>query len=435
MKHPHTRSSRALLMLALALALPAVGAWGAGFEKATSWSGRYVGVGGAAVSTATGSEAVYFNPAGLVGPERTEVSLNLSPTFTQLDGKMPSFSPNAQLSVEGDRKMAPVLGTTAAYPLGSRWSAGLGFYVVGGMKAFYEDVSYRPIAPWATLTPTVKVDLAITEFALGTAYQIAPGWKIGGAWRVVDVNADFSSAKMALTNGVPVLQNVHFKDMSDTQYDGVRLGVQYQAPDDKWGFGATWRNEVAFEASGKTSGQAQAPIGGIQNLPAGTASIKNVLPQQASLGLYYRETPELTFLAEYNWTEYSANRILDVTGNLGPMSLNTSGDIVQNWCNMSNIRLGAEYTGFGPWALRVGYVNTSRVTPSDQARATFSAPGQGHTVTLGTGRSLRDDRLDINAALEYSFASGHGWNAADGITDGVFSSNAVVLHTGATYRF
>jgi len=434
MKIPHTRASRMLVLLAVALALPAAEAWSAGYEKATTWSGRYVGIGGAAASIASGSEAIYFNPAGLAGTERAEASLNLSPTFAQLEGKMPSYSPNAQFSVEGNRKMAPVAGTTAAYPVSDRFSVGLGFYVVGGMKAFYEDVSFQAIAPWATLTPTVKADLAITEFALGTAYQLTPRWKIGAAWRVVDVNTDFSTAKMSLTNGVPVLRNIHFEGMSDTRYDGVRLGVQYQAPDDRWGFGAVWRNEVAFEARGKTSGVFQAPVGGIQTLPGGTASIKNVLPQQFSLGFYYRETPELTLLAEYSWTEYSANRVLDVTGNLGPTSLDTSGDITQNWCNVSNIRLGAEYTGFGPWALRAGYVYTTRATPSDQARATFSVPGHGHTFTLGVGRSLRE-RVEINAALEYSFASGRGSNAADGITEGSFRSDAVVLHTGAMYRF
>ena len=118
--------------------------------------------------------------------------------------------------------------------------------------------------------------------------------EVGAAWRVVDVNTDFSTAKMGLTNGVPVLRNIHFEGMSDTRYDGVRLGVQCRAPDDRWGFGAVWRNEVAFEARGKTSGVFQAPVGGIQTLPGGTASIKNVLPQQFSLGFYYRETPELT---------------------------------------------------------------------------------------------------------------------------------------------
>ncbi|MDH7568919.1 MAG: outer membrane protein transport protein, partial [Armatimonadota bacterium] len=128
------------------------------------------------------------------------------------------------------------------------------------------------------------------------------------------------------------------------------------------------------------------------------------------------------------------NQLLDVTGNLGPTSLNTAGDIVQNWRDMNNLRLGMEYTGAGPWTLRAGYVYTTQVIPSDHARATFSVPGLGHTFTVGASRPLRPG-LDLNLALEYSNARGSGLNMADGITSAHFESRAFGVHTGIGYRF
>lgn len=449
MKHLFVRLRRGahaptVALLALGLLLPAVSARGAGFEKAVNWSGVYAGVGGAGLASATGSEALYFNPAGLVGPDDTEIALNISPTFTRLSGGMAAGNTSNQLWTAGDRKVSPVASTLASYPLSSRWAAGIGFYVTGGMKAYYEDVSYQSLVPWATLTPTVKVDLAITEVALGTAYQLAPGWKVGGAWRVVNVAADFSSARVLTRGSTPIgLMNVHFTDLAKTKYNGMRLGVQYQAPDDKWGLGASWRNAVEFTATGDSATSLQVvnpATGGAVNVPVanGTASINNTLPQQWAVGVYYRENPKLKLLGEVAWSEYSVNQVLDINGTLAlPASLggNTPiSDITEQWGNMTNVRLGAEYTGLGAWTLRAGYVFTSRVTPSGYARATFAAPGEGHSFTLGAGRSV-SERIKVNAAVEYSVASGHGRNAEDNIADTLFRSNAVVLHTGATYHF
>ena len=114
MKIPHTRASRMLVLLAVALALPAAEARSAGYEKATTWSGRYVGIGGAAASIASGSEAIYFNPAGLAGTERAEASLNLSPHVCPARGQDAKLL--AECAVLGGRQpeMAPVTGTTAA---------------------------------------------------------------------------------------------------------------------------------------------------------------------------------------------------------------------------------------------------------------------------------------------------------------------------------
>lgn len=422
------------LAVAVMLLFPGAGARGAGFEKATTWSGRYAGMASAALATVAGPESLYFNPAGLAGRQGAELSLNLSPTVAQLDGGLPG-APGRQIWANGDPKTAPVASTLAAYGLSDRWGIGLGFYVSGGMKAFFEEVDYTSIFPQARLRPTVKADLELTEVGIGTAYQLAPGLKIGGSCRVVNVKADFSSARLVTQGGMPVaLQNIHFTGLEDTNY-GFRAGVQYEAPDARWGLGASWRSRVRFNVEGDTSGQLDsiaAPA--VASLGSGRAALRNSFPQQIAIGGFYRESHNLLFVGEVAWTEYSDNSVLDVTGNLGSLSLDQAGDIIQNWGNMTNVRFGVEYTGLGRWALRAGYIFTSRVTPSDYARATFSAPGEGHTITFGVGRQW-SSKLEWNLAAEYSFADGYGWNATDGVTNTSFQSHALVAHTGVSYRF
>ena len=425
----------ALAFLAL-WALPQRPAGAAGFEKATLWSAHYSGMADAAAADVVGPEAVYFNPAGLVGAPGLQLGVNLSPMFAKLQGQMPTTSTAQSLGSSGDRRATPLIGTLASLALSERWAAGLGFYVGGGIKAFYEDIDYTSIFPAATLRPTVKADLEITEFALGTAYQLAPDWKVGGALRVLHVNTDFSSVKVTGANS---FQNVFFNDMKDTVYGGFRLGTQYADPSKRWGLGASWRSQVDFEAEGNVT--AKVDMGGtVVDAPSGKASAKNSFPQQISVGGFYTLSSAGKMVGEYAWTEYSVDQVLDITGNLGTTSLDVVADIPQHWNNMHIVRLGTEYTGLRGWALRGGYAYTSQVTPDEYSRATFIAPGVGHTFTLGAGRRF-SDKLAFDVAVDYSFSSGTGSNTnanpmlSENIAPGGFRSDAVTMHTGVTYAF
>src|ERR1700734_4021960 len=60
----------------------------AGFEKSVFWSGHYAAIAGAAQSSVTGPEALYWNPAGLAGSEGLQVSGDFSPTWAMYSGPM-----------------------------------------------------------------------------------------------------------------------------------------------------------------------------------------------------------------------------------------------------------------------------------------------------------------------------------------------------------
>src|SRR5690606_10528026 len=109
-------------------------------------------------------------------------------------------------------------------------------------------------------------------------------------------------------------------------------------------------------------------------------------------------------------------------------------DIAQNWKNMHVARIGYECTGHA-MPIRAGYVLTTKTTPKDRARATFSSPGLGHTISAGSGLNL-GEKSEFNFAGEYSFAGGKGTNALDGVAaEKEFKSNAWVAHLGVTYKF
>lgn len=423
------------LSVAVCAALSAAVAHAGGFEKATTWSGHYAAMAGAATSIVNDSEALFFNPAGLSALRGPNVSLNFSPTFSKFEG--PVVRNNTAL--EGNREFSPIFGATAGYGLNEKWGVGLGVYVSGGTKAVFENVDYTSISSnFDNLKPTVKSDLSVVEAALGTGFEVLPGLRLGGAWRVLMVDAELSSA----TASAASLQSVEIKDLSDTRFNGFKAGIQYSPKDSHWGVGASWRSQVKFIAKGKSSGKIE--LGTVAanafDLTGGDATVANTFPQQVSGGFFFDVVPQkLRLIAEYTWSQYSKNKDLEISGGLtfpttfpSPLLAGRTSaipSIAQNWMDQHNARFAGEYRLTDPLALRAGYVLTTAVVPRSAARATFSSPGLGHTITAGAGYRFTD-HLSVNGAGEYSFAS--GTVNGQGPTEGDYSTNAWVLHAGVT---
>jgi len=403
------------ILLAVA-ALVGGNAYAGGFEKNVTWSGKYVGIGGAAVSRVEGSESLYFNPAGLASKrgENGDVSLNFSPTFVKFKG---AFVAGRQ--EESDKSFVPVGGATASYQLMDRLSVGVGYYVSGGTSAVYEGVNVG----FPSFTPELKSQLALTELAVGLGYEVLPGLRVGAAWRMLHVGGDFFLANAALPN--PYQQ---ISDISKTKYDGFKVGAQYNNEAKTWGVGIVFRNGVNFNAD---MNQSQFSLAGAQVGTTTAGTIRSSFPWQASIGGNINVTEFWHLHGEFTHTDYDHNQKIDV---VGPQPI----IVALNWNDQQNYKLGVEYTGLENLALRAGYVLTTQVVPDGRANPTFSTPATGHTIALGAGRSfLEGNRLDVNVAAEHSWASSDALPAvaANGVAGGEYSSSSWAAHLGAAYKF
>lgn len=425
-------------------ALLATGAQAAGYEKVVTWSGKYVGIGGAAASSVQGSESLYFNPAGLASgsDKKWDASLNFSPTFAKFSGPVIKNDDVKQ----GAWQTLPIFGATLAYSLNPEWTLATGFFVAGGARAQYEGVNPADVMPSSYDSmggQTVKTDLKILEYALGASYKLNSQWSFGASWRPTFVRAAFSTFSPHPLVNAQAAQNaavyLNLKDLSATRLNGFRLGAQYRAEDNKWGAGIAIRTGLSFEAKGKADGKIESSVaaaGASQNITEFDATVKNSFPVQVSLGGDYASGEEWRFFGEYTWTQYSQNKSIDMTGTwTNPLnaSSNSLADspISQKWSDQHNIRLASQYTGVENWPLRFAYVFTSRVVPKDTALASFPAPGIGNTFVFGTGHAVGS--VDLNGALEYSFesatvASGEG-------VSGAYNVKAWGLHLGASMKF
>lgn len=424
------------LLLVATMLLGAQAAQGAGFEKSVMWSGKEGGYAGAGQSRVTGSQSIVFNPAGLAGAG--DAAINFSPTFLKSEGYLVSNTKKE----ESEHGFSPIGAVTASYRVNERFGFGVGAYVSAGSKAIYDGVDFTSVFPNVTLMPTVQTDFRVIEYSVGAGYEVAPGFRLGAAWRILDAKGGLSTAKrMTLANAVNYLNIV---DAKKTKYNGFRLGAQYQAPEDSWGVGATFRNGVDIVAEGKINGATQLANG--TNVP-GTfspqATLGTSLPWAASLGGHYL-MGSLRLMGAVDYVNYAKNKELKIGATLNNNAL---PNIALQWKDMWNVRVGTEYSGLDVAKLRLGYALTTKVTPADHARATLSPPGTGHLVTVGAGTTFWD-KFDLDGAVEYAFNSGSGSMTAGTTGAGATTSQeflagvdtetkvtSLAVHTGLTYRF
>lgn len=431
-------------MLGLVAFGAAESAWAAGFEKSVLWSGREAGRGGAAVSSVSGSQSIYFNPAGLAA--NPDAAVNFSPTFISLDGHIVSTTKKE----ETDQNFSPIGAVSVSQKITNELGVGVAAYVAGGSKAVYDSVDLSSNAPAVTaFQPRIQTDLSLIEYALGFGYQVAPGFRVGAAWRIVQARGGLATIKKTTNNGV--FTYVNLDEAKDTKYDGFRVGFEYQSADDVWGFGASYRNTVDFVAktsSTVNTGKVVLTASGTQSSAAiSDTTLATSLPMSISFGGNYRVADPLRLFLAADFVQYSRNKQLGIGGTLTSAVLGgtvTLPNIPLNWEDMWNVRVGGEYKLSGA-TLRAGYILTTRVSSKVDSRATISPPGTGHLIVLGAGTSFLNNRLDLDGAVEYAFnsASGAMSTTATGSTtkellaDVSTESNAssIALHTGITYRF
>lgn len=415
--------------LALVNATAAQQAFAAGFERSIMWGARSAGVAGIATPYITGSQAIYFNPAGLVGSEvGQDVSLNFSPAWSEF--KAPINNDNAQATSETG--LSPVFGVTYGNTFNERWAFGLGAYISGGNAAEYKDVAFTGYPDRGE----VKTELQVVEFAAGAGYKVNDDLKLGAAWRVLMVGADFSFLQRSPQAVGTAVINAKLTDLEDTQYTGFKLGAQYRLAENTL-LGFTYRSEVNLEVEGDATLTALTPLGP-SPVGAGSAKAETSFPMAATLGIQHDLNESWRLLGEYAWTQYSVVDKIEVT--LPAVGRN---DLQLDWADQHNLRAAGEYLGTS-WPIRFGYAWTSQVTDEAFARPTFSPPGSAHTVTLGTGQTFEmgGNPLQFDVAGEYTFASADGGTADAGATGpgtdirkGTYEAGVYALHLGLTYAF
>lgn len=449
----------------LALLLVSAVAFGSGYEKSIFWGAKYGGLAGSGAAGVTGSDSIFYNPAGLVNSSETgDIVFNLSNSSSQFKGPVvpstnvvmaPASSPgtptvapftyaNKQESSTKESAMIPAI--TYAMKLNDAWSFGLGYYVVGGARANYEDVDFAP----RNYKAKVGSEITITEFSVGAGYKVSDSFRLGLGVRYTMLTAGFSSvafipATAPFTGAQGAVANVDIKDINSANLDSIRFGAQWDVSETTK-LGLVVRTDTNVSKTAKASGTANICTTSCQQnttlvIPESDVKVKTMLPMQVNLGIEQKLSDSWTLFGELGQTQYSKIQKVDLDGNL-TVAGNTVAisDIEQKWKDQMTAKLAGQYAGFS-WPVRFGYIYTSEVSSKDYARASFTPPGVAATYTLGTGQTFafgNNSVLDFNLAIDVTSVKGD----TSGIgpqplytPKGTHEVSATGIHTGFAYRF
>jgi len=396
------------LLLASALLLSQT-VFAAGYEKSIMFGGQTSGVAGIATPYIEGSQALYFNPAGLISDSsKMDVSVNLSPTMSSF--KAPLADPSVQET--SNSHLSVPFSVMYGMNINDKLGWGVGVFTSGGNYSDFNNYSIPGIAG----TFEAKTDLSIVEGSVGVGYKVMDNLKVGVAYRVLMANANLSKFQQI---GAGQFAEVELKDLKQTNFTGFKVGAEYKLSD-KTSLGFLYRSKVDFSAKG-TEVTTLHTTGSVTQLSSNDVTAGTTFPDSWTLGIKHACTENWNSYLEYNYTAYSE------VDNISTESAGKSTPIVLKMHDQHLLRIAGEYKGWGV-PFRFGYIIGTQVTNSGYALPTATAPGPAHVVTVGTGFDVHGLKLD--GGIEYDVVKGTAsGNTAENDT------NSFALHLGAGYAF
>ena len=414
-----------LVALLLAMMLPnTASAQGFGvYEHGTCAMGR---AGTVAAQTCDDGSAIYYNPAGLTGAPGWTVSGGLTTIF--VNGSFTADRTGEQTDLENDPILVPHL--YARYGINDKWAAGLGVYVPYGLSTTWPRDFEGSFLGYDNTLQSIYVQPT-------AAYQLTDRISIGGGLTIVIGSVELNQLVDLSQQAVPGVMNpdgtpatfgqfgVPFHTaFADAKLDasgatgvGGNFGVQVQATD--WlRLGARYTLPVKLNYSGEATfspvptgimlpannpfGVGEAPLDDVvepsfSNGPLVTQDVETELtmPGQLIAGISVQATPQLTLLADYQWTQWSSFDEIPLDFENDALD-NTQ---IENYNDTHALRLGAEYMVTPEWTARLGFLTHGPAAP-DETVTPLLPEAYRNEYTAGLGWSVTD-QFDINVAYQF----------------------------------
>lgn len=424
--------------LGAGIALASAGdGWGSGFQvRENSASALGNAFAGAAASTEDLS-IIANNPAGMTGLSGNQVSGDLSiiipsAVFTGTGltaARQPISGGNG-----GDAGSArPVPAAYAFYDLSADLKLGLAVTAPFGLKTQYNS-------DWVGRYQAIMSDIETININPNVAYRVFDWLSVGGGPTIQHEHTE-------LTNAINSTTIVHlanpFLPAGLTFPDGLAsvagndwsvgydLGVFAElSPTTR--LGASYRSQISHRIDAIATFTVPAPLAAspqFQNTPA-TADLKT--PDIVSLAATQEISPELTLLAEVQWTNWSVVKNLRIERPDGSALINQP----EQWHGTWFASIGATWRPYPNWTFRGGFAFDE--TPIREQFLTARLPDSDrYWLTVGLGYELTQD-VRLNAAYAHIFAASPSISELSQTGDvlvGHYSNHIDIVSLSATLRF
>jgi len=377
---------------------------------------KALGMGGAFIGLADDATAIYWNPAGLSGQENG-ISISVADIIplASYEYAVPAMGIDIDAEAEMNHYLSPNFFFN--YNM-DRLSLGLGFYVPAGLGAEWlgEDLinfNGPPIIP----TPFGNVEnpyaavefewmskLGVIDISPAISYQVNDKLSLGLAANIYYGMLEMKRGTDMMTLFDPTnfgTPSSGADGMLDTQSEvnvtglgyGGAFGLMYKA-NDNVNVGLSVRTPVNIEFSG--DGDLA-----LQGLDTFDVELDLEYPTWVGAGVALMPTDKITLTADAQYSNWSS---LDKVKVLMKMPVayggETEDEMVLEWENKTQLRLGMEYQVKPCLALRGGFYTDPAPAPDETLTILF--PSGDYSVITG-GFGYAKNKLSVDFGAEYLF--------------------------------
>lgn len=471
MTTPFTRTRTATTVAGVVLALGAGQAMGAAFglqtQNASGLGHAYAGGAAAAEDVST----IYFNPAGLVRLQKTElvVSANvLCPTARLQDnGSQPAFTQALGGSGGDAGGCAVVPNFYVGVPFTDKWSVGLGINAPYGLETKYDS-------DWLGRFQAIKSKVQTINVNPVVSWEPTRNLTVGGgaSWQTLEAeltkNANYAAVFAQGVDGLGSLPPGAAAALIGSAA-GLESGVKITGDDDSWGWnvgvlwqatpqtriGVAYRSPIKYDVTGTVEFSnptaanlgplppTLAPIGaalvaGINNGPLanGGVNLSIKMPETANLSIFSEINKEWDVMADLQYTGWSSIKTVEIFRDSGaPLP----GALHWNFKNTWRGSVGVNYHYTDKWIFRGGVAYDK--TPTNDTDRTPGLPDGSRTwLAFGVHYHL-SDQWQVDLAYAHEFINGpdidqNGGNtAAYGLVKGSYDTTVNIVGAQVKYVF
>ena len=363
------------------------------------------------------ASAVFFNPAGIIGgPTRLNIEAQL--TLIAPTGNYTDSATRTQTNL--NKRTFPVPAGYLTYQLSPRLAIGIGGFAPYGLTTDWPVTSPGRYLAYKTTIASIYIQPTV-------AWAITPHIQIGGGPIYVTSSAQVhrrldASAQTTVVGGQTIslaATGVPLgTDFADVLFDvkghgwGGHIGLLIKATD-RLSFGARYMSQVKVNYTGTASFTpvttgillaAGNPFGAPRGTPletalfgaAGTllsaqsASTTITMPDQIVAGLAYKLMSNLSVMADWQHTNWSVFKALDLKLSVAPGISSYEG-----YQATDAFRFGLDWQATSGLAIRAGALRHNGASP-DQSVTPLLPEGNRTEETVGAGIQLTPRlRLDL----------------------------------------
>jgi len=386
---------------------------------------RQLAMGGTGTAYHWDAATIYYNPAGLSRLNRIQV-------YGSVLAIVPATAYGNALTQTNTQAVKQTFTPFSIYFGGpvsadSKLALGLGIYTPFGSGLKWDD-------NWVGRYLIQSIDLKCVFFQPTISYKLSEAFSIGGGFIYSTGSIDLRQAMPVHSYAGPY--NTPIGDEGQAHLNGAANGVGFNLGlqvkcSEYFSIGATYRSQVNMNVDGG-SAKFTVPTSLRDSFPNTTFDSQLPLPQQATIGIAWRPTEDLTLQCDVNYTGWSAYDSLRINFGKHTSSLEDN-HAPRRYKNVITPRIGACYKISDVVSLMAGFAYDP--SPVRDGFVTPDLPDADRFV--GTcGITIKPvQRFTIIAAFEGVTSVKRNGSYDFGGFSGTYKTQAATPGIALSYRF